>query len=455
MSKILIAVTPLPGHVNPMLVVADFLSKRGHDVFFNTSELFRVRGEACGQHFLPLLGSANYDYRQLGQLIPELRIATSPADQTNRYVRRLFGDRIPDQYNGLCRIIEEHAVDLVMTDVLFFGMLPLLFHGGNRPPVISCGVIAPFWHDAAASVFTGPDNTPEGRERNLEHSRQFIDDRASGLRHVDAVLEELGVVVPGGFEPNTLYRMPDLFLQFGAEAFEYPMYHRPANLRFTGPILPKRKDTMKVAARLEGLDRSKPLVFVTQGTLANFNFGRLVNPSLAGLAEEDVQLIVTAGGGRTEEIVAPANAIVEQYIPYEVLLPSTNVFVTNGGYNGVQEALSYGVPIVAAGLGEDKAQVCARVNWSGTGIGLATGSPTGKQMRDAVREVLRDPIYRERAQVLGAEIAKTDGLTTIAGIVEATIGEGAPHKVGSPEPKGSCHPHDPASVSGITNIPTV
>jgi UDP:flavonoid glycosyltransferase YjiC (YdhE family) len=163
------------------------------------------------------------------------------------------------------------------------------------------------------------------------------------------------------------------------------------------------------------------VVFVTQGTLANFNFDLLVNPVLAGLADEEVQLIVAAGGGKGDAIVAPANAIVETYIPYELLLPKTDVFVTSCGYNGVQKALRYGVPVVSAGASEDKPAVCARVTWSGTGIGLKTGSPTASQMRDAIREVLNDPTYCERAQTFGASIAQTNALTTIANVVERVI----------------------------------
>jgi hypothetical protein len=126
-----------------------------------------------------------------------------------------------------------------MTDLAFLGNIPLLLRNEPRPTVISCGVIAPLWHDPAFSVFTGPDNTPEGRVRNLEHSRQFKEARAPRARHINDVLDKLGVAIPGGYDVgNTMYRLPDLFLQFGAENFEYPMYDRPAKLRFAGPILP-------------------------------------------------------------------------------------------------------------------------------------------------------------------------------------------------------------------------
>ena len=44
-----------------------------------------------------------------------------------------------------------------------------------------------------------------------------------------------------------------------------------------------------------------------------------------------------------------------------MLLPRTDVLVTNGGYGGVQQALAHGVPLVVAGRTEDKVEVAARV----------------------------------------------------------------------------------------------
>jgi hypothetical protein len=107
LSRILVASHPMAGHVNPMLAVSESLSKRGHDIIFNTSELFRERVEARGLRFAPLLGNANYDYRQLGELVPQLRTAASRAELTITYRKYVLGDRIPDQYRGLRRIIEE------------------------------------------------------------------------------------------------------------------------------------------------------------------------------------------------------------------------------------------------------------------------------------------------------------------------------------------------------------
>jgi UDP:flavonoid glycosyltransferase YjiC (YdhE family) len=93
-----------------------------------------------------------------------------------------------------------------------------------------------------------------------------------------------------------------------------------------------------------------------------------------------------------------------------------SVLVTNGGYGSVSQALSNGVPIVSAGLTEDKAEVNARIGWSGVGINLATNTPSVEVLREAVTRVLGEPSFRERASALRDAFAARDA---IAGILEA------------------------------------
>lgn len=120
MSRILVSVTPLAGHVNPMLLIAEDLAKRGHDVTFNSGEVFREKAEAAGLNFVPLQGIANYDYRQLDEVFPERR--TFPGIQQVDYdPKHVFGDMIPDQYRGMQEIIEQQDIDLVLVDLLFLG----------------------------------------------------------------------------------------------------------------------------------------------------------------------------------------------------------------------------------------------------------------------------------------------------------------------------------------------
>ncbi|MBO4225752.1 hypothetical protein GRB70_25425 [Bradyrhizobium neotropicale] len=168
------------------------------------------------------------------------------------------------------------------------------------------------------------------------------------------------------------------------------------------------------------LDGSRKVVLVTQGTVANHNFDLLVAPTLAALADEPDLLVVATAGGRPIETIPtpiPANARLASFLPFEWLLPKTNVFVTNGGYGSVNQVMSFGIPLVTAGLTEDKADVNARVAWSGVGINLSTNEPTREALREAVRNVLDTPAYVLRAAQMAQEFASIDTRSKILSII--------------------------------------
>jgi UDP:flavonoid glycosyltransferase YjiC (YdhE family) len=136
-------------------------------------------------------------------------------------------------------------------------------------------------------------------------------------------------------------------------------------------------------------------------------------------------LVVATLGSRSaidlEGFSLPNNARVESFIPYQFLLPYVDVIVTNGGYNGVQMALAHGIPLVAAGKSEDKSEICARIAWRGVGVDLKTKTPKPNQVRQAVRQVLADPLYRQHAQQVQREIAQCHPAEQAATLLETLV----------------------------------
>ncbi|KQW39955.1 glycosyltransferase [Rhizobacter sp. Root404] len=133
-------------------------------------------------------------------------------------------------------------------------------------------------------------------------------------------------------------------------------------------------------------------------------------------------LVVVSTGGRPLASLPSltANARAAEYLPYDELLPKTAVFVTNGGYGGVQYALRHGVPIVVSGGQEDKPEVGARVAWSGEGRRLRL-SPKVSDLRDAIKAVLQDDRYRSAAAAMAERMARSGGLPALAAVVDAVV----------------------------------
>jgi MGT family glycosyltransferase len=422
LGHILVCAVPNPGHVSPMLALAQHLSKVGHQVTFHTSECFRERAESAGLRFVPFAGKANYDYRCPPGL-EKLNNATAD-EQLLHHLKKIFAETIPDQHQGIQRILRETPVDLILVDTIFFGLFPLLLGpGDDRPPVLGCGV-NPMW---LSSVDCGPlipsDGTPEGNRSAVEDIKGFQKRFQPLHEEINRQLSAYGVPQMPHYFFDCMYLLPDIFLQFTAEAFEFPRRDMPDSLSFAGPLLPAASTEFKEPAWWGELDDARQVVLVTQGTLANQDFGELIQPALVGLANEDVLVIVAAGRSDTEAIVAPANARVASFIPFDRLLPKVDVMVTNGGYGAVNHACSLGVPIVTAGDTEDKAWVGARVGWSGAGINLKIRYPKAEQIRDAVRAVLREERYREAARLLRLDFASYDALGKITEVVESTLAQ--------------------------------
>ena len=423
-GSILIAVTPAPGHVNPMLAIACHLRDRGHSIIFNTAEVFRRQIETSNLRFVSFEGLANFDYRRLDEAFPERQNFEPGPDQLAHDFKNGFGRTIPDQYRVIQQVMDQSRIDLILTDTTFMGAFPLLLGPREaRPPIIGCGVVPMLLSSTDTSPLSFPDSSPAGRARNEQDNRQFQAMFQSVQDDMNAVLNDCGAPAMPRFFLDCFYTLPDLFLQFTAEAFEYPRSDMPSSIAFVGPIPPQVPANFHQPPWWKYMDGSKPVVLVTQGTIANTDLTELIEPTLAALSTEDVMVI--AATGRSDGAIAtpvPSNAIVTSFVPFSELLPKVDVFVSNGGYGAVNQALSYGVPVVVAGETEDKAFVAARVAWSGAGVNLGTSRPTPEQVRDAVREVLNGSSYRAKARALQSNFTRYDALERTTCYVESLLG---------------------------------
>jgi MGT family glycosyltransferase len=425
--KILIASTPATGHVNPMLAIARILMLEDHDVAIYTGSAFRARIEAAGAKFFPVPPEADIDLADPFARIPELKVLPPGPDWLRVVMERFFVDNIPALHEGLQSLLHEFGPDVIIGDDMFFGVLPMLLGPrSKRPPIVLCGTTILHWpREDGAPLGLGlpPATTPKQRAQYAAVARDYYEvvDRPVGLR-LNKVLKELGARPTSMTLFHSSVGLPDAYLQLSVPGFEYPR-DIPASVHFVGtpPIIPNQVPPPPWAHELDG---SRRVVLVTQGTVANHNFNLLVGPTLAALADEPDILVVATAGGRPIDAIPgpiPSNARVSSFLPFEWLLPKVDVLVTNGGYGSVNQAMSFGIPLVTAGLTEDKADVNARVAWSGVGVNLATNEPTPEALRAAVRAVLDRPAYRLRASQMADEFARIDTRSEILWIIKQVV----------------------------------
>jgi MGT family glycosyltransferase len=421
--KILIASTPATGHLNPLLAVGRVLIADGHELAFLSGSVLRSRIEAVGAKFHALPEGADFDLREFDEVAPELKTIAPGPEWLRVALERVFVDTLPAQHEGLLQVLRDFPADVVIGDDMFFGVVPMLLGPrSKRPPIALCGTSFLHWQrEDGAPHFVGlpPATTKEQRDEYAalasEHDRLIYQSVADRLNRT---LQKLGVGPLSMTLFESVVDLADAYLQLTVPSFEFPR-EIPSTVHFVGtpPIIPHQVPLPYWADELDG---SRKVVLVTQGTLANHNFGLLIGPTLAALANERDLLVIATAGGRPVDAIPgpiPGNARLAQYLPFEWVLPNVNVFVTNGGYGSVNQAMSHGIPLVTAGLTEDKADVNARVAWSGVGINLATNEPTPQALRQAVRSVLDKPDYRLRAALMADEFGGIDTRSEILRIV--------------------------------------
>jgi UDP:flavonoid glycosyltransferase YjiC (YdhE family) len=422
MSSILIASVPIHGHVTPLLAVARHFVERGDRVRFLAGARFAAAVRDTGAQHLPLPAAADFDDRiDLNDWFPG-RAALSGAKAMAFDVVELFTRPAAAQHHAVMRAQAVDPAHALLVDPAFAGAAFVLGHPCRaRPAVVMCGVLplslasrdtAPFGMGLA------PMAGPVGRARNAVLAALARRMLAPAQQLADETHRRLhGTAMPGPLLDWA--RRADAIAQFTVPEFEYPRGDAPAHLHFVGPIAVSGSSAPR-PAWWGDLDGPRPVVHVTQGTIANQDFGQLIGPTLQALANEDVLVVVSTGGRPLASLPPlPANARAAEYLPYDELLPKTAVFVTNGGYGGVQYALRHGVPIVASGGQEDKPEVGARVAWSGVGRRLRRVSPRVSDLRDAIQAVLHDGPVRRAAAAMAERMARSGGLPALAAIVDA------------------------------------
>jgi UDP:flavonoid glycosyltransferase YjiC (YdhE family) len=427
MTRILIASTPVYGHFVPVRSIALHLVKIGHAVTFLTGEQFRSAVEETGATFVPLTGKANYDLNYPEKFFPERATLPAGFPQLEYDMLHVFADPIPDQYASIARLLEEMGEETVIVqDSWFFGTWPFqLGAPGPRPKaVVSIGItVLPLTSIDTAPFGPGlpPDSSPAGRARNRELNDKTKNELFAPLQsHLVHLLESVGAKEPAPFYFDGMVTVPDLYLHLGIEGFEYPRSDAPASIHYVGTLPVNSGEARPLPNWWGEVSTAETVVVVSQGTIANHDFSELIEPTMEALAGLDA-LVIALTGRPAELANVPDNVRTAEFVPFDLLLPHTDVLVSNAGYGGVQLALSHGVPMVLAGATEDKPEVSAHAAWAGAAVNLATNRPEPAELRKAVETVLAESHYRDNAQRLQAEYAAHDAAAEITAVIEKLL----------------------------------
>ena len=403
--KVLVYTSPGRGHLFPTVPILRELQRRGNTVVLRTSAadvaLMRELGFTAEPISPEIEALTMDDYRaptQMKAIDRAIHVFTRRAVLEIPELRRAIDAESPDAL-----LLDTHAWGAAVVAEAWGGPWAIFQHFPIPLPSKEVPPFGPGFKPAEGAI---------GRLRDrLLRPIIYAGFARAILPPINEVRREAGL--PPIRDVTELYTRVPLVLYPTSKAFEYPRTDWPDSFCFIGPIA-----WDPPAESPEWIDSiARPLVLVTTSSVFQDD-GALVQVSLAGLADEDVEVIATmpAGAG---SFPVPANARVEEFVPHSQLLPRAEVVVTHGGMGATQKALTAGVPVVVVPWGRDQAEVGRRAEAAGVGVFLPKRKLTPEALRDAVQ---RARALKPAAEAFSDRMKREGGAPLAADRLEQLVG---------------------------------
>jgi MGT family glycosyltransferase len=408
-TKILFATVPADGHVNPLTGLAAYLKDIGCDVRWYTSTKYQKKIESMGIPFYPLVKALDLGADNIEEVFADRDQYKSMVAKLNYDLTHVFVKRGPEYFEDIKAIYTDFPFEVMIAD-LTFTAIPLVKEVMGIPVI--AGGIVPLTENSTDLPPMGLGMTPSDSAfgRIKQDIMRFVANRflfASSNKALKQMLATYGIDSLNTNIFDVMTKKATLLLQSGTPGFEYKRSDKGHNIRFVGPLLPysAKKGTEWYNSKLEQYDK---VILVTQGTVEK-DSEKLIVPTLEAFKDTNCLVVVATGGSNTEALrtrFPQHNIIIEDFIPFDSIMPHVDVYVTNGGYGGVLLGIQNGLPMVVAGVHEGKSEICARVGYFKLGINLRTEKPTPKQIRKSVEEVLDNSDYKTHVERLKKEFAR-------------------------------------------------
>lgn len=363
MADLLYVTADMGGNVQPMLGVAAATAALGHRVRVIGHEQLREEITAAGLDFVPYTTVRQWDSTKT-----QIPIA---------WVPMLNDSAMADDVRTEC---ERRRPDVAIVDCLLFPA-----------------------QDAVAKL---------GIPRVvLTHTIREYVDRTRKVRY-------FGASVPAnlyGYRPARLWDSADLNLVTTLRDLD-PARDRPqpANLEWTGPVLPPAVDAVP---------QNPPHMLVSLSTNGFPGQRGTLKRIIQALAHLPVQATVTTAGVFDQETFdAPDTVTVTGYADHSALLARSSLLIGHGGHSTTFRALSHGIPVLVLPASSFLDQRMIGVSLRDAGVGnVLRRSASSSTIAEATQELLSDNGLAGRVRELGARIRATDGASQAASRIDDLI----------------------------------
>ncbi|CAH0547833.1 unnamed protein product [Brassicogethes aeneus] len=176
-----------------------------------------------------------------------------------------------------------------------------------------------------------------------------------------------------------------------------PVYPHTISLGSGLHIKPKKALSKDLKNYLD--HTKKPVVYFSLGTIVKAN---LLNQTsklaiYEAFSELPYKFLVKADW---ENVTVPENVKVAKWLPQQDILrhPNIKLFITQGGLQSLQEAVTNGIPLVGIPFFCDQYQNVQKIVKRGFAVKISRYQITKEAVKNAITEVLNNPKYKEKVK---------------------------------------------------------
>jgi MGT family glycosyltransferase len=229
---------------------------------------------------------------------------------------------------------------------------------------------------------------------------------------------------------SDLFHRADLRLIQTLERFDFPLEPRPANVRYTGPVLDD-PDWISSWSDPWPDDDMRPLVVISLSSTFQNQYAA-IQSAINALDGLDIRGLVTLGPAlEKDRFQVPKNVRVVSSAPHSLIFPEASLVITHAGHGTIMKALAHGLPMICLPMGRDQNDNAVKVEHHGCGIALSRKAGPEK-IRNSVLRILSEASFRQSALGFREEIRSNPGTSILKTIHElpGMAGEGSRYMAG-------------------------
>jgi len=389
--KIAFLSNPTVGHANYLIALATKALSQGDDICFflpgiNDRKLRRIINNPALQ--IPdKLENRNIPYCLLpiasSQLYRGLRVSSKRGFEEVIYALKVFNSGSKKYVNKLIELFESKKPDIIVYDYTFF---PAIYVSEllniSRVAVYHSGLpfleypIPPIGTPYKYGQFTL--NIYNTYQKIIRKEEERIRDKFYSLFH--SKLKSALIEKPSGSLLNIVNTI---------EESEYPRKMTSEILSFCGPNIQSDIIEIKDVPK----EVNKRIVYISLGTVFNKQpklFMRIID----SIPEDKCMIIVSAGASFQclRKKYNERDIIIKKNVNQISLLHHTDIFITHGGKNSINEALGVGVPMILFPAGGEQEYNANLVEYLHAGINFSSIQQSfgKKEMTKAIDKLLNN-----------------------------------------------------------------